>query len=77
CEAAPLSPLTIPQTPARFLNVAPHGLCPYPTALRLCYALRLEHRRCALWLGLLESRAMAKRCNANAQHDKFPLSLRA
>ncbi|MDE7173079.1 MAG: hypothetical protein K2N70_01905 [Helicobacter sp.] len=22
-----------------------------PTALRLCYALRLEHRRCALWLG--------------------------
>ncbi|MDE7174304.1 MAG: hypothetical protein K2N70_08190 [Helicobacter sp.] len=22
-----------------------------PTARRLCYALRLEHRRCALWLG--------------------------
>ncbi|MDE7173623.1 MAG: hypothetical protein K2N70_04670 [Helicobacter sp.] len=41
-----------PQTLARFLKVcAPHGLCPYSTALRLCYALRLEHRRCALWLG--------------------------
>ncbi|MDE7255982.1 MAG: hypothetical protein K2N54_07405, partial [Helicobacter sp.] len=26
----PLSPLTIPQTPARFLNVAPHGLCRTP-----------------------------------------------
>ncbi|MDE7173897.1 MAG: hypothetical protein K2N70_06070, partial [Helicobacter sp.] len=48
--------LTIPQTPARFLFVcAPHGLCPCPTALRLCYAFWLEHRRCALWLGLLES----------------------
>ncbi|MDE7174152.1 MAG: hypothetical protein K2N70_07390 [Helicobacter sp.] len=23
----------------------------HSTALRLCYALRLEHRRCALWLG--------------------------
>ncbi|MDE7172913.1 MAG: hypothetical protein K2N70_01045 [Helicobacter sp.] len=44
--------LNNPQTPARFLKVcAPHGLCPCPTALRLCYALRLEHRRCALWLG--------------------------
>ncbi|MDE7173006.1 MAG: hypothetical protein K2N70_01515 [Helicobacter sp.] len=32
------------------------GLCSartmsYSTALRLCYALRLEHCRCALWLG--------------------------
>ncbi|MDE7316166.1 MAG: hypothetical protein K2N12_00300 [Helicobacter sp.] len=25
------------------------------TALRLCDAFRLEHSRCALWLGLLES----------------------
>ena len=45
-----------PQSPARFLKVcAPHGLCQCSTALRLCYALRLEHRRCALWLRLLES----------------------
>ena len=31
CEAPPLSPLTIPQTPSRFLEVcAPHGLCHAP-----------------------------------------------
>ena len=31
CEAPPLSPLTIPQTPSRFLDVcAPHGLCHAP-----------------------------------------------
>ena len=39
CEAPPLSPLTIPQTPSRFLEVcAPHGLCHSPQRMRQRYA---------------------------------------
>ncbi|MDE7173041.1 MAG: hypothetical protein K2N70_01710 [Helicobacter sp.] len=36
----------------RFCHCSPILIIP-ATALRLCYALRLEHRRCALWLGML------------------------
>ncbi|MDE7173630.1 MAG: hypothetical protein K2N70_04705, partial [Helicobacter sp.] len=50
CEAFPLSPFN-PQSLARFLFVRYACICQCSTALRLCYALRLEHRRCALWLG--------------------------
>ncbi|MDE7174226.1 MAG: hypothetical protein K2N70_07770, partial [Helicobacter sp.] len=65
--------LTIPQTPARFLKVcAPHGLCQYSTALRLCYALRLEHRRCALWLGYSHGEQWQRDVSASPQHDKIP-----
>ena len=39
CEAPPVSPLTIPPTPARFLEVcAPHGLCHSPQRMRQRYA---------------------------------------
>ena len=39
CEAPSLSPLTIPQTPSRFLKVcAPHGLCHVPQRMRQRYA---------------------------------------
>ncbi|MDE7174394.1 MAG: hypothetical protein K2N70_08655, partial [Helicobacter sp.] len=49
----------------------------HSTALRLCYALRLEHRRCALWLGLLESVSNSKEMFRFAQHGRFYVSLRA
>ncbi|MDE7174262.1 MAG: hypothetical protein K2N70_07955 [Helicobacter sp.] len=52
CEAFPLSPFD-PQSLARSSIVcAPHGLCQCSTAHASMLRLRLEHRRCALWLGV-------------------------
>ena len=77
CEAAPLSPLTIPQTPARFLKVcAPHGLCQCPTALRLCDAFgsSIDVARCGWEFGIGEQ--WQRDVSASPQHDNRP-SLRA
>ena len=38
CEAPPLSPLTIPQTPSRFLNVRCTCICHSPQRMRQRYA---------------------------------------
>ncbi|MDE7173908.1 MAG: hypothetical protein K2N70_06125 [Helicobacter sp.] len=51
CRFAPNAALTPNPLARSSIVCAPHGLCPYSTALRLCYAFWLEHRRCALWLG--------------------------
>ncbi|MDE7173205.1 MAG: hypothetical protein K2N70_02545, partial [Helicobacter sp.] len=54
--AFPLSPFD-PQSLARFLKVcAPHGLCLYSTALRLCYAFgsNIDVARCGWEIGIGE-----------------------
>ncbi|MDE7173405.1 MAG: hypothetical protein K2N70_03555, partial [Helicobacter sp.] len=68
-----------PQSLARFLKVcAPHGLCRAPQRLRLCYAFGLEHRRCALWLGLLESMSNGREMfRLRLNMTRFLVSLRA
>ncbi|MDE7174016.1 MAG: hypothetical protein K2N70_06665, partial [Helicobacter sp.] len=56
-----------------------------PQRLRLCYAFWLEHRRCALWLGLLETvsnsriggAVLTAHIKQYTESQKIPLSLRA
>ncbi|MDE7255294.1 MAG: hypothetical protein K2N54_03855, partial [Helicobacter sp.] len=69
-DNSPLA-LKIPQTPARFLKVcAPHGLCLYSTAQRLCYAFgsNIDVVRCGWESGI---KSNGKEMFRFAQHDKW------
>ncbi|MDE7173379.1 MAG: hypothetical protein K2N70_03425, partial [Helicobacter sp.] len=62
---------------ARFFNVRCTCICRAPQRMRQRYAFRLEHCRCALWLGRLHNEQWQIQCATKVAPPIFLVSLRA